>query len=137
MKTLYFSREISKNKSYLEGNILMTGRLTLPTDADVIDETLRLKYNVFTNGYQFHCCSVCYIFCFFITKILFFLLFLCIICLIYRIVILFFRLFYEFTLKLLLFHIFYIKFNQLRRPIQNITNRATMKLISIGENVIL
>ena len=43
VKTLYFSREISKNKSYLEGNILMTGRLTLPTDADVIDETLRLK----------------------------------------------------------------------------------------------
>ena len=72
-------------------------------------------------SFLFFVMIVSIIFCFFITKILFFLLFLCIICLIYRIVILFFRLFYEFTLKLLLFHIFYIKFNQLRRPIQTIT----------------
>lgn len=27
----------------MEGIVLMTGRLTLPTDADIVDETIRLK----------------------------------------------------------------------------------------------
>lgn len=53
-------------------------------------------------------------FAFFITKVLFFSIFLCIMCLMKSDIILFFRLFYEFTLKLLLFHVFYIKFNQLK-----------------------